>query len=536
MDRFLQERVVADTPRINPDIANGLATKHMSNVENYIDDVFRAVSRDFPEGLQYAGFQRCTPAEEYAFATNKRSNKRTYDTARSDIFLIKCFFKFNGELLPPRFIYLPFVNDGSFINISGSRFTISPVISDKVISLGLSNVFVRLLRDKLTFERMPHNVIFNGSRETVQVVWSLIYHKPQNMKNIKPLIKANCSLVHYLLCKYGFTETFKKYGNCTPVVGGREINSQTYPPDKWVICESACIKPKSVRDPNYQPPDIRIAIKIQEFSPMVKNLVAGFFYVADYFPTRISPHFIDNTRLWIILMGHILFSGLIGEGKLYIDVSEHFSSLDEYIDSIMYKKLKEINQPCENIYDLFAVIIKNFNDWIIKARDEICSLYGKELNILYFVLMGITSSILKLHFKLKKAASKRPLTEKDICSTMQQILKPGTIYSINAQHAGVSTVSYSGDNKFFEITANLVLQKSSNRQTNSSNRASVTDPSKRLHISIPEVAGYLNITKSEPSGRNQINPHVMLDENSNVVRDPAKIPLLDNIQAIISRG
>lgn len=535
MDNYLMDKVRSDTPKINPDIANGLATKHMPFVEKYLDDVFRAVGKDFPEGLTYAGYQRCNPMEEYIFATNKRSNKRTYDTARSDIYLVKYFFKFNGEMLPYRYIYLPFVNEGSFINISGSRFTISPVISDKVISLGLSNVFVRLLRDKLTFERMPHNVVFNGNRETVQVIWSLIYHKPQNMKNIKPLIKANCSLVHYLLCKYGFTEMFRKYGKCTPVVGGNEINAENYPPDKWVICESACIRPKSVRDPSYMPPDVKVAFKIEEFSQTAKYLIAGFFYIADHFPARISKNYLDNSRLWIILMGHILFSGLIGEGKLFNDVSEHFSSLDEYIDTIMHEKLKEIGHPCENIYDLFAIIITNFNDWIIKAKDEISSMYGKELNILYFVLMGITSSILKLHFKLKKAASKRPLTEKDISSTMQQILKPGTIYSINTQHNGVSTVSYSGDNKYFEITANLVPQKSSNKQASSSNRASVNDPSKRLHVSVAEVGGYLNMTKSEPSGRNQINPHTKLDERANIIRDPDKIALLDRVQSMIGR-
>lgn len=525
-----------DTPKINPDIANGLATIHIPYAERYLDEVFHAVSKDFPQGLQYVGYQRCTPIEEYNFATGKRSNKRTYDTARSDIYLVKYFFKFNGIALPPRFIYLPFVNDGSFIHISGSRFAISPVISDKVISLGLSNVFVRLLRDKLTFERMPHNVILNGNRETIQVVWSLIYHKPQNMKNIKPLIKANCSLVHYLLCKYGFTDMFKKFANCEPVVGnGNEINSQNYPPEEWVICETAAIKPKSVKDPNYLPSDIKIAIKINEFTPMAKNLVAGFFYITDHFPTRICKPYLDNTRLWIILMGHILFSGLIGEGKLFNDVSEHFSSLDEYIDTIMHKKLREIGHECQDIYDLFGLIIGNFNDWIIKAKDEINTMYGKELSILYFVLMGITSSVLKLHFKLKKAAAKRALTEKDVTTTMNSILKPGTIYSINSQHSGVSTVSYSGDNKYFEITSNLVQQKSSNRQASGSNRASAQDPSKRIHVSVAEVGGYLNITKSEPSGRSQINPHIRIDDKAGVIRDPHLIPLLDRTQEMIKR-
>lgn len=342
MDDYLMSMVRDDTPKINPDIANGLATKHMLQVEAYIDDVIKAVSKNFPEGLVYAGCQRCTPQEEYGFATNKKSNRRSFDIARSDVYLMKYFFKYDGEMLPPRYMYLPFVNDGSFINIGGSRFTISPVLSDKVISLGLSNVFVRLLRDKLTFERIPHNVNINGKRETVQVIWSLIYHKPQNQKNIKPLIKANCSLVHYLLCKYGFSEMFSKFGKCQPVIGGKEINTENYPETEWVICEASGIKPKGVVDPNYTASAIKLAIRIEEFTPMVKSLVAGFFYVVDFFPARVTSNYLNNTRLWIVLMGHILFSGSIGEGKLYNDVSEHFGSLDEYIDTIMHIKLRKL--------------------------------------------------------------------------------------------------------------------------------------------------------------------------------------------------
>lgn len=524
-----------DTPQINPVIANGLAVSHMKKVEEYVDGVARAVSKDFPQGLQYVGCQRCTPQEEYNFVTMRKNNKRSFDIARSDVYLMKYYFKFKGEDLPPRYIYLPFVSDAGIIILGGSRFVISPVLSDKVISLGKTNVFIRLLRDRLTFERTPHNIIINDRRETVQVVWSLIYHKPANIKNVKPTTKANCSLMHYLLCKYGFTETFRKFAGCVPIVGTSEINEADYPESDWVICKTSTIKPKTNTDYVYTPNEIKLVFKKDDFTPMVKSMVAGFFYVVDHFPQRIATSYLDNTRLWIILLGHILFTGHFGEGKLFKDVSEHFESLDEYIDSIIGEKLKDIGYEAHDVYELFGIIIKNFNDWLIKAKDEINSMYGKELSILYFVLMGITSSMFKLHFKLKKAAAKKQLTDKDITTMMNMNLKPGVIYSITNQHSGVSTVSYSGDNKYFEITSILVAQKSSNKASSGNDKQNITDEAKRLHVSVAEVGGYLNITKSEPSGRSQINPHVKIDEKANVLRDPSKIALLDRVQEMIKR-
>lgn len=549
MDKYLLSKIIEDTPKINPLIANGLAVKRMAHTDEYVDSVFRAASRDFPKGLEYVGCLRCTPMEEYLFSTSKKNNKRGYNIARSDIYLMKFMFKFNGVMLPHRLMFLPFVGDAGFITLGGSRFVISPILADKVISLATNSVFIRLLRDKLTFERAPHNIVINGQRELVQVVWSLIYHKPSTLKRVKPTVKANCSLAHYLFCKYGFTKTFEMFGKCTPIVGGEVITKENYPEEDWVICESTTIKPKGNMEIPYYGTPIRLAIKKSDFTPFVKSLVAGFYYVVDHFPQRFLPSspsktnsweefvrtYLDNTRLWMVLLGHILFSGAVGEGKLYTDIAEHFESLDEYIDNIVFNKLKDIGYECANIYELFALTIDKFNEWLLKAKDSINSMYEKELGILYFVLLGVTSAIFKLHFKLKKAASKKELTDKDILNNMNMILKPGIIYGITSQHNGVSTVSYSGDNKYFEITSMLVPQKTSNKSGAQNDRSALTDPAKRMHVSVAEVGGYLNFTKSDPSGRGQVNPHVRIDERSTIMRDPSKVHLLDSIQEMIKR-
>ena len=535
MDLALSERIKLDTPQINPMIANGLATSHMEYAEEYIDNVLRAVARDFPEELKYVGCRRPTPLEEHAFITSKKNNRRTFDIARSDVYLMNYLFTYNGQPLPPRALFLPFVNDAGYIHIGGSRFAISPVLSDKVISLGSNNIFIRLLRDKLTFERLHHNVVIEGKRELVQVVWSLIYHKQTTNDKVKPIVKANCSLVHYLFCKHGFTKTFAKFGNCHPVVGTDDITETNYPSKDWVIVESSTIKPKGNSDIPYRSSDIKLAIKRTEFTNVVRHMVTGFYYILDHFPNRFIPSYLDNTNLWKVLMGYILFPGNIGEGKLLQDVVEHFDSLDEYIDAIMVAKLKEIGYPCDDIYDLFHVVINNFSDWLLKAKDSINSMYGKELSILYYVLMPITSGIVKLHFKLKKASTKKLLKDTDILNIMSTNLKPGVIFHIRNQHTGVNPVTYSGDNKFFEITSMLIPQKTSGRAGAQNDRAAIKDPARRLHVSVAEVGAYLSFTKSDPSGRSQVNPHIKLDPSGSIIQDPDKIPLLDSVQNMIRR-
>lgn len=534
MDPQLHQLMKRESPPLNPDICNGLACLHIPQVEKYVDSVMRSAAKGFPAGLEYIGCERCTPYEEFAVVSKRKNGRRSVDVARSDFYMMKYFFRFKGVDLPPRYMYLPYVLDGGTMTISGSRYVVSPVLSDKIISPGLTNVFVRLLRDKLTFERMPYNVMFNNSSETVQVVWSMIYHKPASLKKLTQTVKAKCTLMHYLLCKYGFTETFKRFGNCHPVVGTHEINENTYSSNDWVICRSTQIKPKGFGKFFYTPTEIRVAIKKEEFTPMVRSMIAGFFYIVDHFPARMLAPYVDNTRWWIILLGHIIFTGNINEGTLFNDVSKHFNSLDEYIDHLIAVKLKEIGYECTDIYQLFAIIIANFNEWLLGANEKVSSLYDKELSILYHVLYEITSAIFNLNFKLK-SASKKELTEKEIISTMNMVLKTGLIFSITRQHVNMSTVSYSGDNKFFKITSILVPQSSSNRMTAKKTRASISDPAKRLHVSVAEIGGYANLPKSDPTGHARINPHMHVSDKGAVLRDLDKLPLLNHVDEMIRR-
>jgi hypothetical protein len=351
MDPFLAQLVDADTPQLNASIAGGLATEHMQEVETYLNSVIKSTARGFPEGLEYLGCSRCTPEEEFTEVVRKRSPKRmrkvggrqAYDTARSDLYMMKYFFSFKGEPLPPRYIYLPYVGQAGSLQLSGSRFNISPVITDRVISVGYDSVFVRLLRDRMTFHRDAHSYMASGEREIVQVVHSEIHNSKKKAQS-KPAVRANTTMMHYLLCKYGFAEAFRRFGKCSPVVS-MSFETSEYPDSDWIICASAKVKPRGVGRGIYTPPDIKVAVRRDEYTPMVKNMIAGFFYVVDHFPGRITPELVNNPTQWMVLLGNLLWSANVPVGKIYEDVSNHLTSLDEYVDTIAVQQLAEIGLP-----------------------------------------------------------------------------------------------------------------------------------------------------------------------------------------------
>lgn len=529
--------VDADTPPLNELVANGLAVEHMTHAERYIDDVWRSVAKEFPAEFQYLGCRRCTHTEEYRETVRKRSVRSTYDVAQTSFYMMQYNFAFQGQKLKPKYIYLPFVTENCTIYISNGRYLVSPVLADRVISVGLNYVFIRLLRDRMTFEKLNHHFKVNDERETVSVVWSNVYHKTEQMKKLKNPLKMKCTLAHYLFCKYGFTETMERFAHTKPIVGDHNtIDSRTYPPDQWVICKSNQTKPKGVGFGPWTPSNLRIAIRKEDFerSPMAKNLVAGLFYVVDYFPERFEdPRWVDDTRWMMILMGQIIWAPSVPEGRLANDCAAHIASLDDYIDSIMIDKFKEIDRPVGDLYELFAMLVENFNQWLLEGADKINSMYGKELNVIGFLLETLTFLIVRLNFRLK-AAAKKELKLRDVENALQQV-KQGALFSLVKTSGCLSTTSSPGDNKAFKLTTILIPQTASQKGVGGKDRGVIDDPTKRLHISVAEIGGAFNIPKSEPSGRARLNPHVRLSENGLVLRHDDLIDRLDTVEEKIKR-
>ena len=511
MDPFLASIMETHTPKPNPEIMRGLACTYMAHAEQYIDTVFKSVSRGFPKGLEYCGYARCTPQEEFDEITRAKNNKRTFDLAINSLYLVKYYFKFNGVDLPPRFLFLPYLEPGGLIRLGGSLFHMSPVLADKVISPQMNSIFVRLLRDRVNFDRCYHSLVIDGVSESEQIVWSRLHRRPQSAAKVPDTTRAKTSIVHYLLGQFGYTEMFRRYCGFVPIIGEGEITTEKYPSDQYVICESAKYKPKTYIDAFYKPTNIKIAVPKDRWNNHVRSMIAGFFYTVDHFPTRMRAEWVDNVDLWKVLLGHIIWSGNYGEGKLFANALEHYASLDQYADSIIVEKLKQLNYHIETFYDLLNLLVKHFNQWIVEGTENSTSLFGKSVEVLYYALYDITSSIFRTNFRLNKLATRKVLLPKEITETFNKYLKPGAIFGLTRSNIVMSSVSYSGDNMYPKITSVVAQQQSNSGATRGRRARTVVDSSKRADASMLEVGSILFLSKSDPSPARRMNMFANID-------------------------
>jgi hypothetical protein len=523
---------------MNPLICNGIAVEQIKFAEEYLDKVLRSASVSFPEELTYVGYQRCTPYEEFGEETKERYSKRQYDIAHSDFYMVKYHFEFKGERLPPRYMYIPFLDDAGLFKVRGSQFVVNPVITDLLFSVDYEKIFMPITRDKLTFERRTHSLMTTDGRISPSFAWSHIHHLASNRTsfrtNVGYTVKPLSTLAHYLFAKCGLTETYKRYFGIDVVVGSSEITEDTYHPNEWIICQSVGVQPMSVKGKGWQPPELKLAIPRSQYRQEIEPLLAATFYLTDLFPDRVKAEWVDEITLWRILLGHVIYKSNESEGKLLEDINHHIQSLDEYIDSLVQESLDEAGVPATDIYELFAYIIENMTKMVIEA--DVSSLYNKRLTVLRYLLLQAVVGIFKFTFNLKRRAGtiNRELRKDDVIKLMDKTLKPtAAVGNITSKHGEVNSMSYPGDNKVPKITSRVILQSLATGTQQQSGL--LKDPSKYLHSSLAEVGSFGNQPKFDPTGQSRINPYLPLGVDGTIRQGTRHKELLEDVQRRIER-
>ncbi len=535
MDTRLFDFIHEQVPRFNRTICDGLAVQHLKMAEEYIDRLLKSAQASFPRGLVYHGYARCTPWEQYIMSTRMRSSKRLYEISRSDVYMVKYLFSYEGKDIRPMPLYLPYVTDGGIIRIRGATYNISPVLADQMISDGVDSLFVKLYKDKIMFNRSVYGFVIDGERTQTDLIISNIHHNAR--KNGKKRVHGfDATPPHYLFCKYGVTHAFKEFANAHIFIGfADEINTEKFPSTEWSICSSLGLQPRGIKDKDYEASTMRLAIRKEDYNHMTAIMIGSFFYIVDHFPSQVDPTCVDDVNTWLLFLGYNATEMETNPGKILISMRTHMESLDHYIDILSRKDLEEIGIHVTDIYQLFAYVIKTMSARIAAAGTTIASMYGKKLTILYYLLQDINNAISNMHFALKKKTKgddSRSLTEKDI---IEKYVPVETIFRISgSDHREVSNVSSATGNKIFRITTSMRLQ-SEVVAGKSEDTVSVDDPMGFLHTSQAEVASFSNLSKTSLTGRDSLNPFAHIDAVGRVERNPEFVQLLDAIQENIKR-
>jgi hypothetical protein len=525
-----------------------MASSHLEYAMKWIHQAFTLVSERYPKGLKYEGVVRCTPEEQFNVLTRRSGSDRTFDIARTDQYLIAVKHSFNDAPLTTRYLSLPYAGPGGLTTIASSRLYFKPVLTDPIISVNVENIFARFNKIKLTFNRKLYYFCSNAGkfpREAVLMCWSHIFNSKLN-KARDSVTSPKTSLAAYLFAKYGVTEVFRRFAQTDVVVGVAEntidilgktrgtelniINEELYPKETWVICSTAGMKKRRIRDHQITP--LKIAIRKEHYNSFTRTLICGFFYTIDHFSDHAIQFQYDTTATWRLLLGYILRGPESAVGRLVSEMEEHISSIDTYLDRFVANDLKKLGYKCEDFYEFLVLILKNFEKWILEKDTRGNSTIGKQFSVLPYLLYDVVAAINNASFALGSPSNVR--TAKEYDTVFGEYLRHTMIYDLTrGGHGEVDTAVIAGDCYALKTTMDVCPQThSSGRRPNA---APGVDPDAVLHASWALVYQLQVTSKACPSGINRVNGYTPLDENFAVFPSKERKALIDWSQAYITR-
>lgn len=510
---------------LNEDIVNGLASQQLEQVEYYIDWYFRCSAKNYPDGIKYKGGTRCTPKETFLEVTKGAQPTRYFEMSRSDVFLMRYEFEFNNKPLAPRHIFLPFCNTGGIMFLRDTQYAITPVISGKVFNVEQGNIYLPSTRLRMGFWQRNTSCICNNMILNQYAVGSHLYKISPEAKRSK----LNPLLIHYILAKYGLTNTLKFY-NVNAIFGGSELDDLNM--DEYLIFKSRQIIPKNKNIRDYPPSQLRIAIKKEEYYTLLGNIVSAIFYIVDNATTATSNfEDLDNPRLWLRLLDFFIFKDQTVEFKMKERMERHLESMESTIDAIAIHTLEKANINCKTIFELFRYLTLYFQD--ICIHYDFGTMYDLQINTVEPLTFGIRKDIFNAMYQLQKIPPEK-LNEAKINFTLSHTLKRDRILSPKG-HGELESASIASTCLLYGPTIEIITHGKAT-STNGNGNKDLNDPGMLMHPSILEVSSFQACTGKEPTGRGILNPHQKFSKGYITTPNPEYEVPLKKLKQLLKRG
>lgn len=544
MNPALNNFIKDNTPVIDPRIGDGISYSESGKIPAFIDRVLRINSASFPKGMVYKGLRKATPLEGYKYQTRPLNNIRRYDINRNDIRMYVFDFEFNGTPMS-KYIYLPFISRHGFMHMNGVKYVVSPVIADGIMTIKPNSIFVKLIKTKLWFERFVTQIVVDGVREYVPIYFSKIHHKESDGSAGGRMIKMKPTLVHYLCCKYGLTKTLDLFGlSNVQMVDIQEFkqNPDKYPKEDWVVIESTGKKPaRTYSYMLYTPMQYLFLVPRQQYEAISTSpsVMGTLIYILEHFPSprRMNPDTINNIDAWRLMLGESIRSSDEHYAVIKNAMDKHMISLDEYVDEMVHDDFKRIGfVQIDSVYKLFIFIVQNFNLMVSEVNKIATSnsFYGKQLQVLQFLLFNIVKAINRCYFELNSLRIEQDrdpnknIKDDDIRKILNNI-RPEEIMRIK-EHAEIIPVEDPTDLPLLKLGRIVVPQEKSDKLRTAKTSFDVNSPENKLNASLIEAGAALDMAKADPAGRNRINLFVNLSDDLTIIHNPKLEPIMSELR------
>ena len=494
-------------PHYNKFLLKDFTKKEINGSIEFISVVFSEAVKQFDGLIKYKKYKILSPEERIEFELRPKQDSGVR-IAVSELSLVDFVFEFEGREFHTH-LYLPYSKNDAIV-IKNTRYMIQRTIVEKVFSKTNEGIAARVIRSPIRFGRTKIFRVVSAVDERTDhglIITADIHRRKRLNKKNTP----NTTILHYLLCKFGYLGTLARFGfnpedfKFVPNIG------ETIDYDYFVARKKQKspelylrIKRSSLEDPNHM--------------KFVTNLL---YLLTAYDRHNIQSLYEKTGAIYRIYMGRITHGDTHTETQYKSHADTHIASLDTYLDPITRDRLIRFGVQVDDIYDLLQYVFFEIDRIHTNATHS--NLYYKRIDIMHGILIQtIGSRIFEKFYNARRDQKK--LTDKDVTSILQ--FSPMLIQNIYKARNVTSEVSAYGDNWLTSFGISKTRQSGLNQQ-----RLTPQAPEHRFHPSIAVVETLISFSGQNPGISGAINPFLQITDDGDI--DIDNMPYHTDIDPLI---
>lgn len=546
MDPRFLKKIEQRRGAFTQELVDGWHKQDMSRIVSHLDKCYRSIFKPLEsKGYYYDGIERTCPLEFYRDSTTPRKDKNSdskktgsskeFEISKCSFFGVRVLNHFvnpktgvRSELNNP-LTYLAYTNTHGDVHVRNSIYSLQYVLSERGPSVDGDvdkTIFIRVLgyKFKVTKEVHTFHRVFKTGYNVNTTALNMTlpasrFYNPRNGRKINSNKVPIPLLAWYVFGKYGFTKSMNEYAECDFVIDNMNTLLEICPESEgWEIyANTGGIHPKAFSRPKGTPilEEPAIAVKSRNKGGEVSNLalqyVAGALFMFGVFSHELDIRRLDDIDYWRLVIGRcsIRLTTKNPNAEYLRQMSEHFSSVEEYADDITIEKYNKFDIDVKTTYELFNYLMLNYSS-LIKLYNPADMLH-KELACMDFIIDHLIRRANDFKYKIKNGPS---TTEAIINTKLSEFFGISNIDKSVRENNSILELTGT-DNPFIDYGTGIILQtKSTVNQGGGKGKEEFNPnhPGSMIDASQPFVCSYQYSTKPHPDGRGSLQPRVHLEQ------------------------
>lgn len=497
--------ISGNLPQPNPKLME-FREKRVSESKAYFDKVFHEMMKLFEGKIIFKGHRVLRPEEcsEYMLSISK---DKTLEMSRTEAEYVEYLFEYDG--VGHRVVYkIPYMVDGVII-MNNTVYNPMFNIAEPPICRSKGGLSMSVMRARAAFRTTPYTIHAEGDKTPMReflITASVYFTKKKVEFKTVPLM--------YLAVVYGVEGAIQKLG---------------FDPKRDIVFVDE-YDPED-KDHKYYKCNTGVYLKVRNAvikDRVGRSTVVMFVYMLSFFKKYTVETLYGESRVFL--------EGVLGKSICGINISmilaakrarSHIESLNTYLDASTRQQLKLWGLECDDIYDVFTVIIKRMDEFMAVEPND---LFQKRITVEEALYYKSIVSLFNIAYKAQqndtrsKRGSGEPdrlqLSHKGVKSLFKKLSRTVAQF-FDCQCVRLSP-SVHGDNFWLSYGKAKVRHDAGQSSSTSQKKHALAKyltaaQSYKLHPSMCYVEGILG-SGGFPAVGGSINPFMEITDEGNIIQ------------------